>query len=216
MDMQNRVGSKIGGGGMMSESQQAVARRERLRKLAMETMDLSKDPYIMRNNLGTFECKLCLTIHPNEGHYLAHTQAGRHQGNLTRRAAQEDAKRKRDSSVLETKKKKEFVKTIKIGKPLYAISKGRDVHNNQRYIAFEIDYPQYKKGIQPRHRFMSAFEQKVEAVQDKDVQYLVIACEPYETIAFKVPSAPIDKSEGKFHFHFDEKVGKFAIKFYYL
>jgi hypothetical protein len=42
-------------------------RRERLRKLALETVDLNKDPYFMRNHLGTYECKLCLTIHTNEG-----------------------------------------------------------------------------------------------------------------------------------------------------
>lgn len=49
-------------------------RRERLRKLALETIDLSKDPYFMRNHLGQYECRLCLTLHNNEGNYLAHTQ----------------------------------------------------------------------------------------------------------------------------------------------
>lgn len=32
---------------------------------------------------------------------------------------------------------------------------------------------------------MSSFEQKIE-VPDKNVQYLLFACDPYETIAFKV------------------------------
>ena len=49
-------------------------RRERLRKLALETIDLAKDPYFMRNHLGQYECRLCLTLHTNEGNYLAHTQ----------------------------------------------------------------------------------------------------------------------------------------------
>lgn len=31
---------------------QAIDRRERLRRLALETIDLSKDPYFMRNHLG--------------------------------------------------------------------------------------------------------------------------------------------------------------------
>ena len=39
----------------------------------------------MRNHLGTYECKLCLTLHNNEGNYLAHTQGKRHQQNLARR-----------------------------------------------------------------------------------------------------------------------------------
>ena len=43
----------------------------------------------MRNHLGTFECKLCLTLHNNEASYLAHTQGKKHQSNLARRAAKE-------------------------------------------------------------------------------------------------------------------------------
>ena len=31
---------------------QAIDRRERLRRLALETIDLAKDPYFMRNHLG--------------------------------------------------------------------------------------------------------------------------------------------------------------------
>ena len=53
---------------------QAIDRRERLRRLALETIDLAKDPYYMRNHLGQIECRLCLTLHSNEGNYLAHTQ----------------------------------------------------------------------------------------------------------------------------------------------
>ena len=56
---------------------QAIDRRERLRRLALETIDLSKDPYFMRNHLGQYECRLCLTLHNNEGNYLAHTQVQR-------------------------------------------------------------------------------------------------------------------------------------------
>ena len=36
----------------------------------------------MRNHLGSYECKLCLTLHTNEGSYLVHTQAKKHQDNL--------------------------------------------------------------------------------------------------------------------------------------
>ena len=59
---------------LRSPARQAVDRRERLRRLALETIDLSKDPYFMRNHLGQYECRLCLTLHTNEGNYLAHTQ----------------------------------------------------------------------------------------------------------------------------------------------
>lgn len=44
---------------------------------------------------------------------------------------------------------------------------------------------------------MSAYEQKVE-VPDKNFRFLLFAAEPYVTVAFKVPSLELDKSEGKF------------------
>ena len=121
----------------LSTQHEAIDRRERLRRLALETIDLAKDPYFMRNHLGrydpdpatlpkpptthafrvetrapfdtargltsspdrvpsiprliSYECKLCLTIHGNEGSYLAHTQGKRHQQNLAKRAAREAA-----------------------------------------------------------------------------------------------------------------------------
>ena len=55
----------------------------------METIDLEKDPYYFRNHIGKIECRLCLTLHDNEGSYLAHTQGKRHQQNLAKRAALE-------------------------------------------------------------------------------------------------------------------------------
>jgi hypothetical protein len=67
IDRQNRVGSKFGGGGVSSAQNSERERKERLRQLALETVDLAKDPYLMRNHLGTYECKLCLTLHTNEG-----------------------------------------------------------------------------------------------------------------------------------------------------
>lgn len=36
----------------------------------------------MKNHIGKYECKLCLTLHNNEGSYLAHTQGKKHQENL--------------------------------------------------------------------------------------------------------------------------------------
>jgi splicing factor 3A subunit 2 len=82
IDFQHREGGKTGSGGQLSEAQAALERKERLRKLALETIDITKDPYFMKNHLGTFECKLCLTLHTNEGSYLAHTQGKKHQDNL--------------------------------------------------------------------------------------------------------------------------------------
>eukprot|EP00128_Syssomonas_multiformis_P014033 Colp12_sorted_trinity150504_noHs@18632 len=202
IDFQHREGSKIGSGGQMSESQAALERKERLRKLALETIDITKDPYITKNNLGTFECKLCLTVHPNEGNYLAHTQGKRHQYNLGRRAAMVAHKEAPKRNVL------------KIGRPGYKVTKSRDLRTMQRALTFEVEFPEAEAGTQPRHRFMSAFEQKIE-VADKNFQYVLFACDPYETIAFKIPNHPIDRREGRFFTNWDAASHKFVLQLYF-
>jgi splicing factor 3A subunit 2 len=73
----------------------------------------------MKNHLGTYECKLCLTLHTNEGSYLAHTQGKKHQQNLARRAA----KLAKDKIVAPVDVKKTTVKkVVKIGRPGYKVS----------------------------------------------------------------------------------------------
>ena len=52
-------------------------------------------------------------------------------------------------------------------------------------FVLQIDYPEIVDGLAPRHRFMSAYEQKIEP-PDRKWQYLLFAAEPYETISFKV------------------------------
>jgi splicing factor 3A subunit 2 len=77
MDFQNREGSKFGGGGIASASDLAADRRERQFRLGMEAFDINKDPYVVRNNVGQFVCKLCLTLHRNLPSYIGHTQVSR-------------------------------------------------------------------------------------------------------------------------------------------
>jgi len=131
-----------------------------------------------------------------------------------------------------------------------------------------VDYPEIAEGIFPRHRFMSAYEQKVAtsttiinysntptpppspppspsppppttitttthhhhpppttttAVSstttpqveppDRKWQYLLFAAEPYETIAFKVPSREVDKSETRFWSHWNKETKEFFLQF---
>lgn len=185
MDFQHRAGGKTGTGGVASWSDANRDRRERLRQLALETIDLNKDPYFMKNHLGTYECKLCLTLHNNEGSYLAHTQGKKHQYNLQRRAAQQakDAPAQPAPEKLRVEPKK----FVKIGRPGYKVTKQKDPDSGQQSMLFQIDYPEVAEGVLPRHRFMSAYEQRVEP-PDRRWQYLLFAAEPYETIAFKVSS----------------------------
>eukprot|EP01114_Cavostelium_apophysatum_P000392 TRINITY_DN1035_c0_g1_i1.p1 TRINITY_DN1035_c0_g1~~TRINITY_DN1035_c0_g1_i1.p1 ORF type:complete len:258 (-),score=24.24 TRINITY_DN1035_c0_g1_i1:13-690(-) len=209
-------GGKAGSGGISSEQQEAIDRRERLRLLALETIDLAKDPYFMRNHLGSYECKLCLTLHNNEGNYLAHTQGKRHQTNLARRAAREATG---GLTILPTPSsaiKKRAVKSIKIGRPGYRVSKLKDPETGQRSLLFQVDYPEIEEGVQPRHRFMSAFEQKVEN-PDKNYQYLLFAADPYETIGFKIPNREIERDtvNGKFYYNWDREKKSFTLQIYF-
>jgi splicing factor 3A subunit 2 len=200
MDFQHRAGGKTGSGGVASESEANRDRRERLRLLALETIDLAKDPYFMKNHLGTYECKLCLTLHNNEGSYLAHTQGKRHQANLARRTAR-DAK---DAPIQpQTERPRvDYKRFVKIGRPGYKVTKQRNPETRQHSLLFQIDYPEIGDGVVPRHRFMSAYEQRLEP-PDRNWQYLLFAAEPYETIGFKIPSREVDKNEGKFWTHWN-------------
>ncbi|KAI9362940.1 hypothetical protein DFJ73DRAFT_956611 [Zopfochytrium polystomum] len=242
MDFQNRAGSKVRSGGVAGASETHVDRRERLRKLALETIDLAKDPYFMKNHLGSYECKLCLTLHSNEGSYLAHTQGKKHQTNLQRRAAR-DA---RDLSIGGGPTLAALAASgtrlitggpgiggpdvivprkggVKIGRPGYKVTKVRDRLTQQLGLLFQIQYPDMvglpagnlqQQNFKPRHRFMSAYEQHVEP-PNKAYQYLLIAAEPYETIAFKIQSREIDRGEGKFWTHWDPDARQFHLQFFF-
>ncbi|KAG6430518.1 hypothetical protein SASPL_108588 [Salvia splendens] len=210
--MDREWGSKPGSGGAATAQNEAIDRRERLRRLALETIDLAKDPYFMRNHLGSYECKLCLTLHNNEGNYLAHTQGKRHQTNLAKRAAREA--KEAPAQPQPHKRKVNLKKVVKIGRPGYRVTKQFDGETKQRSLLFQIEYPEIEDNTKPRHRFMSSFEQKVQPF-DKRYQYLLFAAEPYEIIAFKVPSIEIDKSTPKFFSHWDPDSKMFTLQLYF-
>ncbi|XP_066388314.1 uncharacterized protein [Miscanthus floridulus] len=210
--MDREWGSKPGSGGAASAQNEAIDRRERLRRLALETIDLAKDPYFMRNHLGSYECKLCLTLHNNEGNYLAHTQGKRHQTNLAKRAAREA----KDAPAQPQPNKRKLAprKSVKIGRPGYKVTKQYDPETKQHSFLFEIGYPEIEDNCKPRHRFMSSYEQKVQS-WDKRYQYLLFAAEPYEIIAFKIPSTEIDKSASKFFSYWDPDKKEYLLQLYF-
>ncbi|KAH8323000.1 hypothetical protein KR067_007978, partial [Drosophila pandora] len=63
-------------------------------------------------------------------------------------------------------------KFVKIGRPGYRVTKQREPSNGQQSLLFQIDYPEISDSIVPRHRFMSAYEQKIEP-PDRKWQYLL-------------------------------------------
>ena len=231
IDRQNRVGSKFGGGGVSSSQNSERERKERLKQLALESIDLAKDPYLMRNHLGTYECKLCLTLHTNEANYLAHTQGKKHQQGLAKRAHMEKIRAEREEQQQQNLKRppsqygplgggsaeqQQLKKSIiKIGRPAYQVFKSRDVDTDQRCLTFELTYKDINDDLRPRHRFMSAYEQKVDVPPDRRYQYVLFAAEPYETIAFKIPNEPLDRNPGRLITHWDEDDKKFTLTLYF-
>jgi splicing factor 3A subunit 2 len=196
-----------------SQSATNADRRERLRKLAMENIDLDKDPYFFKNHVGSFECRLCLTVHQNDGSYLAHTQGRKHQTNLARRAAKEQKEGKQDVTMLGVNFGVAPRKNVvKIGRPGYRITKTRDPLTRQNGLLFQLQFPELAPNVKPRVRFMSAFEQKVEDPPDKNYQYLLVAAEPYETCGFKLQNREIDRRDGRFWTWFDEDSKEFWVQ----
>jgi splicing factor 3A subunit 2 len=105
-------------------------------------------------------------------------------------------------------------KFVKIGRPGYRVTKQRDPDTGQHSLFFQIDYPEISDGITPHHRFMSSYEQRIEP-PDKQWQYLLFAAEPYETIAFKIPSREVDKSEEKFWTEWNANTKQFFMQFHF-
>lgn len=141
---------------------------------------------------------------------MAHTQGKKHQANLGRRAAKEA----KDSPALPApaKARVDVRKFVKIGRPGYRVTKQFDPEANQQSLLFQVDYPEIADGVAPRHRFMSAYEQKMEP-PDRRWQYVLFAAEPYETIAFKVPSREVEKCEGKFWTYWNKEAKQFFLQF---
>ncbi|URD86696.1 splicing factor 3A subunit [Musa troglodytarum] len=79
---------------------------------------------------------MCLTLHNNEGNYLAHTQGKRHQTNLAKRAAREakDA----PAQPQPHKRKISLRKSVKIGRPGYRVTKQFDLETKQRSLLFQV------------------------------------------------------------------------------
>lgn len=67
------------------------------------------------------------------------------------------------------------------------MTKIRDPASSRLGLLFQIMLPEIKPDERPRKRFMSSFEQRKEAV-NRNIQYFLVAAEPYETIAFAIPS----------------------------
>lgn len=146
------------------------------------------DDQILRHESGSVECKLCLTLHPNETSFLAHAQGKRHQTNQQKLAT----KSKPETNSQSIKGASQT--TRKVGIPRYQIQKIKDSETNKMGFQIELSIPKFNSPIPPMYRIMSTYEQTIEPI-NSDYQYLVLVAEPYENVAFKIPSKPIDEDK---------------------
>lgn len=162
-----------------------------------------------------------MTLHTNEGSYLAHTQGKKHQTNLARRAARDQKEVSLSiAPPLNTVNRKIF---LRIGRPGYRVTKIRDPEGSEENggqrlegLLVQVYLPQVKDGVIPRKRVMSGWEQKKEP-GNKNYQYLIVAAEPYETIAFRIPARRILDEENDWRgwtwTHWDKETKQYSFQF---
>jgi len=159
----------------------------------MPPQDDPKD-LTFQHSSGSVECKVCLSIHPSYAAYYAHAQGKRHQQIL---------------KSLESKNQGAtppipVTKTFKsVGIPQYDIVKIRDPDTLQLGVRLQLTLDKIKTGVEPEFRLMSAYEQTIDEV-NTNYQYLVVAAEPYDSVALRIPASPIDEARTFAHFRKDK------------
>lgn len=232
--MEGKLGH-TGSGGQATADESAYQRKQRLQSLLINSIDITNDPYFMRNHLGSYECKLCLTIHLSEGNYLAHTQAKRHQQNLLRRNIKLAKHNPSNTTTNQPNNNQQLNKPIikRIGRPGYRLMKQYDSITAQRSIVWQIEYPLCYSNIQPRNRFMSSIEHKQycqtnnmnmnniinhpqhDTTDINKYQYILFACDPYDIIGFAIPAQSIDRATNKLLTHWDDNKKLFTLQLYF-
>lgn len=244
MDYQNRVGSKKGGGGVASQSESNAYRRERVKKLVSNTVDIDNDPYVFKNHVGQLECRLCLTTHSTPESFLSHTQGRKHMMNLQKRALREknssnnhnnynNYNKNNNLSISNAQLKQDDI--IRIGKPGYTLKKIRHETSHEVGLLIVIKYDKILPKIEPQFRFMTCYEQKIDSEINDKFQYLIFAADPYDNICFKIPSKEIynrdgnngdgvndgndnnddDNGNDKFWSYWDKDTKEFYLQFFY-
>lgn len=158
--------------------------------------------YMYQHPSGSVECKLCLSVHASTTSYLSHAQGKRHLQNVAVYGQNGRNSTSRQESKPTPTAKKKF---DKIGIPKYDLIKIRDPASKRLGLRVELQLPKLKQGVDPMIRLMNAYEQNVEEVNTK-YQYLVIAAEPYESVALRLPAAPINEETKLTYFDPDQKV----------
>jgi splicing factor 3A subunit 2 len=140
---------------------------------ALETIDLAKvsfyyftcppmsilrvvwDPYILRNSsyFGSHECRFCLTLHTNEGSYLAHTQGKNHQTSRCQARTVDDCSDSKQCTTQSVPQNRT---------PRLSSDKVQDEDTGKECMMVQAHLSKIKAVVIPRRRPMSAWKQKRE------------------------------------------------------
>lgn len=83
------------------------------------------------------------------------------------------------------------------------VTRERDPSTGQQALLFQIDYPEIADGVQPRHRFMSAYEQKIQPPDKRFVPFFYPSKSFFTTLVlggsiFYLPPSLTRQSDSRF------------------
>ena len=212
MSVNGEVGGRHGAGEYNPQLAK-IARTKRIESLKMSDVDLGKDEFLMRNQNGLLECRLCCTTHKTEAAYLNHTYGKTHKRNLERRRVCQARREALSGGVRASAQPKPEplgMNMTRIGNPSFDVHKLKDIQTGSLTILFELLYPEIKKHSSPKYRIVSAFQQKIDP-PDPKYQYVLFAAIPYNTVAFKIPNLPVIEDKILEDWKYQEKKYVFQI-----
>jgi splicing factor 3A subunit 2 len=196
-------GVRMGIGGVATGEMKQRQHQAHINRVLGEVYQFHNDPYMITNDMGTIECKLCLTAHRTKESYFLHKESKKHKENLSVKQYHLNKLKERQSGKLQpgmtalggsSTSVRHTVLKPRVGKPGYSVIKQYHAVEGFHTISFKLECPLIEKGLKPRYRIINTYEQNVEA-PDGEFQFIVFAAEPYENIGFKIPNCPIDSSK---------------------
>ncbi|CDO96384.1 unnamed protein product [Kluyveromyces dobzhanskii CBS 2104] len=214
MDYQNRAGSKKGGGGIASDSQQNLQRRKQVQDLLSNGQDipfsfqesqegskLRANPDIYKNHSGKLVCKLCNTMHVAWTSVERHLTGKKHQLNVLKREGRNGQSKNSSNNVRDQKFQNEVIRfksTLQNNgvKPDVKVVKVKHLEKQLLGISVKVSYPKESQitsadedDFIPYIRIISDLE--MNKPDPKDFKYLVVAFEPFENVGIHIPSDEI-------------------------
>lgn len=218
MDYQNRAGSKKGGGGIASDSQQNLQRRKQVQDLLSNGEDvpftfqqdqegskLRANPDIYRNHSGKLVCKRCNTMHVSWSSVERHLMGKKHQLNVLKSTARNGKSKENEENVRDQEFQQQ-VNDLRANlshngiKPEVQVVKVKHPEKDLFGICVQVKYDNEhrKKSLKedsfiPFIRILSDLE--LNNSDASNAKYLVVAFEPFENVGIQLPNNEIELND---------------------